>query len=129
MPILTKLKEFLDVNRVRYEVRSHPTAYTAQEVAAEEHIPGREMAKVVMVSLWCARAAPAHSNQQPNSNAAHFSKRRSEGHFKSLYAFIFQPAGASRCLAVPHTATFLEWRYTKCAAEGPYGTGAIAKNR
>jgi Ala-tRNA(Pro) deacylase len=49
MPILTKLKEFLDANRVRYEVRSHRPAFTAQEVAAAEHVPGREMAKVVMV--------------------------------------------------------------------------------
>jgi Ala-tRNA(Pro) deacylase len=49
MPILTKLKEFLDASGVRYEVRSHRPAYTAQEVAAEEHIPGRVMAKVVMV--------------------------------------------------------------------------------
>ena len=49
MPILTKLKEFLDANRVHYEVRSHRTAYTAMEVAEAEHVPGREMAKVVMV--------------------------------------------------------------------------------
>src|SRR5262249_45061768 len=43
------LKEFLDANGVRYEVRTHRRAYTAQEVAALEHVPGREMAKVVMV--------------------------------------------------------------------------------
>ena len=49
MAILRKLKKFLDANGVRYDVRSHGTAYTAQEVAAREHIPGREMAKVVMV--------------------------------------------------------------------------------
>ena len=49
MPILTKLKEFLDANGVAYEVRSHPKAFTAQEVAAAEHVPGREMAKVVIV--------------------------------------------------------------------------------
>jgi Ala-tRNA(Pro) deacylase len=49
MPILTKLKEFLDANRVPYQVRSHQTAFTAQEVAAAEHVPGREMAKVVML--------------------------------------------------------------------------------
>jgi Ala-tRNA(Pro) deacylase len=65
MPILTKLKESLDANRVRYEVRSHRTAYTAQEVAAEEHIPGREMAKVVMVRdgggyLMAVLPAPYH---------------------------------------------------------------------
>ena len=34
MPILTKLKDFLDANQVGYEVRSHPRAVTAQEVAA-----------------------------------------------------------------------------------------------
>jgi Ala-tRNA(Pro) deacylase len=49
MPILSKLEEFLDANDVRYEVRSHRPAFTAQEVAALEHVPGREMAKVVMV--------------------------------------------------------------------------------
>jgi Ala-tRNA(Pro) deacylase len=49
MPILTKLKEFLDANRIRYVVRSHRPAYTARAVAAAEHVPGREMAKVVMV--------------------------------------------------------------------------------
>jgi Ala-tRNA(Pro) deacylase len=65
MPILKKLKEFLDANRIRYEVRSHAVAYTAQEVAAEEHIPGREMAKVVMVRdggeyLMAVLPAPHH---------------------------------------------------------------------
>ncbi len=49
MPILTKLKEFLDASGVRYEVRSHRPAFTAQETAAAEHIPGRAMAKVVML--------------------------------------------------------------------------------
>jgi Ala-tRNA(Pro) deacylase len=49
MPILTKLREYLDSNRVHYEVVSHRQAFTAQEVAAAEHIPGRELAKVVML--------------------------------------------------------------------------------
>jgi Ala-tRNA(Pro) deacylase len=49
MPILTKLKEFLDKNNVRYEVTSHTQAFTAQEVAAAEHVPGRLVAKVVML--------------------------------------------------------------------------------
>src|SRR5207249_4525303 len=49
MPILTKLREFLDANGVAYEVRSHLQAFTAQEVAAAQHVPGREMAKVVIV--------------------------------------------------------------------------------
>ena len=49
MPILGKLKEFLDANRVAYEVRTHTPAVTAQEIAAAPHVPGREMAKVVIL--------------------------------------------------------------------------------
>jgi Ala-tRNA(Pro) deacylase len=49
MPILTKLREFLDKNGVKYQVLSHPQAFTAQEVAAAQHVPGRELAKVVML--------------------------------------------------------------------------------
>jgi Ala-tRNA(Pro) deacylase len=49
MPILTKLREFLDGNKVPYSVHSHPTAYTAQEIAALQHVKGRQLAKVVMV--------------------------------------------------------------------------------
>ena len=49
MPILGKLKEFLDANRVAYEVRTHIPAFTAQEIAAAQHVPGREMAKVVIL--------------------------------------------------------------------------------
>jgi hypothetical protein len=46
IPILTKLKEFLDANQVAYEVRSHERAFTAQGVAAVQHVPGREVVKV-----------------------------------------------------------------------------------
>lgn len=49
MPILTRLKEFLDANGVPYEVRSHPEAFTASAVAEAEHVPGKAVAKVVMV--------------------------------------------------------------------------------
>ena len=50
MPI-RKLKEYLDENRVKYVCIQHSKAYTAQEVAASAHVPGRAMAKVVMVEL------------------------------------------------------------------------------
>ena len=50
MPV-KKLKEFLDTAGVKYIVVSHAPAYTAQEVAASAHIPGRELAKTVMVKL------------------------------------------------------------------------------
>ena len=74
MPILTKLKEFLDANRVRYEVRSHRHAFTAQEVAAAEHVPGREMAKIVMVrsgdeQLMAVLPAPYHVDIEPLGKA------------------------------------------------------------
>jgi len=49
MPILTKLREYLDKQKVPYEVLSHRQAFTAQEVAQAQHVPGRELAKVVMV--------------------------------------------------------------------------------
>lgn len=45
-----KLEAYLRENRVPYQAQHHPVAFTAQEVAASEHIPGRLLAKVVMVS-------------------------------------------------------------------------------
>lgn len=48
---LQKLKEFLDDNGVKYISIRHSPAYTAQEVAASGHIPGRELAKTVIVRL------------------------------------------------------------------------------
>ena len=50
MPV-KKLKDFLDTNHIKYVSITHSQAYTAQEVAASAHIPGREMAKVVIVEL------------------------------------------------------------------------------
>ena len=50
MPV-KKVKEFLDGAGVKYIVVSHAPAYTAQEIAASAHIPGRELAKTVMVKL------------------------------------------------------------------------------
>jgi Ala-tRNA(Pro) deacylase len=49
MPILTRLREFLESNQVAYSVHSHPTAYTAQEIAALQHVRGRQLVKVVMI--------------------------------------------------------------------------------
>jgi Ala-tRNA(Pro) deacylase len=50
MPV-KKLRDFLDAQGVKYVVISHSAAYTAQEIAAKAHIPGKELAKVVMVSI------------------------------------------------------------------------------
>ena len=50
MPI-RRLREFLDSHAVRYIVVSHSAAYTAQEIAAAAHVPGKELAKTVMVNI------------------------------------------------------------------------------
>ena len=50
MPV-KKLKEYLDRHQVKYVTISHPTVYTTQEIAASAHIPGKELAKTVMVKI------------------------------------------------------------------------------
>ena len=45
------LKDFLDQNKVHYVSIIHSAAYTAQETAALFHIPGKELAKTVMVNI------------------------------------------------------------------------------
>jgi Ala-tRNA(Pro) deacylase len=50
MPI-QKLKEFLDANKVKYVTIRHSTAFTAQETAASAHVPGKEMAKTVVLRI------------------------------------------------------------------------------
>ena len=44
-----RLMEFLDKSRVKYEITEHRPAFTAQQVAAEEHEPGQYVAKPVIV--------------------------------------------------------------------------------
>jgi Ala-tRNA(Pro) deacylase len=51
MPILKKLRELLDDAKVPYDVYSHPLAYTAQEIAATQHVSGDAIAKVVMLKV------------------------------------------------------------------------------
>ncbi|HEX9583622.1 MAG TPA: YbaK/EbsC family protein [Gammaproteobacteria bacterium] len=50
MPIQT-LTAYLDKNNVEYVMIRHSPAYTAQKIAAAAHVPGRELAKSVMVKL------------------------------------------------------------------------------
>ncbi|NIR30113.1 MAG: YbaK/EbsC family protein [Gammaproteobacteria bacterium] len=45
------LKELLDKHHVKYVSISHSLAYTAQEVAASAHIPGKELAKTTVVKV------------------------------------------------------------------------------
>jgi Ala-tRNA(Pro) deacylase len=46
---LKKLIDYLDDHDKKYVVVKHSPAFTAQEVAASAHIPGKEMVKTVMV--------------------------------------------------------------------------------
>jgi Ala-tRNA(Pro) deacylase len=60
--IVRRLKEFLDAQKIKYVVISHSPAYTAMEVAQSAHIPGKDLAKVVIVVLdgrTCMAVMPA----------------------------------------------------------------------
>jgi Ala-tRNA(Pro) deacylase len=49
MAISQKLKAFLEQSKVKYAAAKHPVVYTAQEIAAAQHVPGRQLAKSVLV--------------------------------------------------------------------------------
>jgi len=49
MPI-KKLKKFLKENKVKFKSIKHSPAYTAQEIAAAAHVPGKALA-----TRWISR--------------------------------------------------------------------------
>lgn len=49
--IVARLQHYLEENRVPYRASHHPEAFTSQEVAEVSHIPGKHLAKVVMVKI------------------------------------------------------------------------------
>ncbi|OFV95211.1 MAG: deacylase [Acidobacteria bacterium RIFCSPLOWO2_12_FULL_54_10] len=51
MYLLTRIKQYLDQSGVPYEHHVHRTAFTAQEIAAEEHVPGKLVAKTVVLKV------------------------------------------------------------------------------
>ncbi|NIS81887.1 MAG: deacylase [Anaerolineales bacterium] len=46
-----KLMAYFKENKVKYKVIEHSEVYTAQEIAASAHIPGKQLAKTVMVKI------------------------------------------------------------------------------
>ena len=46
-----KLKSFLDENKIKYVSIQHSSAYTSQEIAAIAHIPGKDLAKTVIIKI------------------------------------------------------------------------------
>lgn len=62
MSIAKKLKEYLEKQNVDYSHSQHETAYTAQEIAGVQHIPGKQFVKTVLVkadgkSILCVLSA------------------------------------------------------------------------
>jgi Ala-tRNA(Pro) deacylase len=51
MSISRGLKQYLEHNNVRYLCTPHAPAFTAQDVAASEHVPGRAVAKTVVINV------------------------------------------------------------------------------
>lgn len=50
MTMSARLKTYLDEHKVHYTLMSHSPAYTAQAAAATLHVPGRELAKSVVIA-------------------------------------------------------------------------------
>lgn len=51
MAISERLKAFLQASKVSYTTARHPIVYTAQEIAAAQHVSGRHLAKCVLVKI------------------------------------------------------------------------------
>jgi len=87
-----KLKEFLDSEAVRYIKITHSPAYTAQEIAASAHIPGKELAKTIIVFID-GKMAMAVLPANYSIDFDHFRKTiganrielASEGQFKDVF--------------------------------------------
>ncbi len=63
MAISSRLQAFLTQHRIPFTVRQHPLAYTAQEIAASQHVSGKQVAKCVVAitdSGACLAVLPAH---------------------------------------------------------------------
>ena len=68
MPV-NRLAKFLEENHVRFVTIKHSPAFTAQEIAALAHVPGKELAKTVIVKLDGQMAMvvlPAPDHVSPN---------------------------------------------------------------
>jgi Ala-tRNA(Pro) deacylase len=48
---LRRLKDYLDSNKIKYVTITHSSAFTAQEIAASAHIPGKYLAKTVLIKI------------------------------------------------------------------------------
>jgi len=51
MSISRKLKGILEEKKIAFKVHDHPAAYTAQEIAGAQHVPGAQLLKAVIVKM------------------------------------------------------------------------------
>lgn len=61
---IENLRNVLKDQHITYSVIHHSPAYTAQEIAARAHVPGKEMAKTVLVKIdgkMVMAVLPAHA--------------------------------------------------------------------
>ena len=87
-----RLTRFLDQQGVAYETIPHVKAYTAQGVAASAHVPGRELAKTVVVKIddtfaLAVLPAPLHVDLEALRRVARARSVRlaTEREFQSLF--------------------------------------------
>ncbi len=67
--MLKRLKDYLDLNNIKYIEIRHSPAYTAQEIASSIHHTGKEIAKSVIVktdSGYAMAVLPAANNINEN---------------------------------------------------------------
>ena len=90
--ISVRLKKFLDDNLIGFDVVQHDPAFTAQELAARMHVPGREFVKVVVVKMnggYALAVLPAHRRVDLKGLAKAAGVRRcalaSEREFKDFF--------------------------------------------
>ena len=76
MSVSLKLREFLEQKGVAFEHHVHPTAYTAERTAESLHVPGKELAKsVVIIADGALLLAVVPSNQRVNLEHLQFITR------------------------------------------------------
>ena len=91
MQIPVRLIEFLNQSKVAYQIIHHPEAFTAQELAAIEHVRGKNHAKVVMVKAGADNlmtVLPADHRVDLDKLTKVMSKRMAlatEAEFKALF--------------------------------------------
>ncbi len=88
----SRIKNYLDDQHVRYETIHHAQAFTAQEVANAAHIPGKMLAKTVIVKLddrYAMAVLPAsckiNLGRLKQASGAKYAQLATEEDFKGLF--------------------------------------------